>query len=101
MIASLRRSKMVSFRLSLEEYARFQTLCEERGIRSLSDFARTAVHNMAASDDTPDPLWQEVGHIRSQMTALSRELDRIAGLLEARRTNHEAHPSVDTPHGRD
>jgi len=85
MIATLRRSKMVSFRLSLEEYARFQTICEARGIRSLSDLARTAVQSMAMSHDSPDPLWHEVGALRNQLTSLSRELDRVSKELESRR----------------
>lgn len=85
MIASLRRSKMVSFRLSLEEYARFQTICEARGIRSLSDLARTAMQSMTASQDGPDPLLQEVGALRNQLTLLARELDRVSKELESRR----------------
>jgi len=84
MMGSFRRNKMVSFRLSLEEYARFQTVCEARGIRSLSDLARTAMLSMAASQDSPDPLWLEVGALRNQLSSLSRELDRVSKVLEAR-----------------
>lgn len=87
MIASLRRSKMVSFRLSQEEYARFQTICEARGIRSLSDLARTAMQSMTASQDGPDPLWLEVGALRNQLAMLARELDRVSRTLEARRSS--------------
>jgi hypothetical protein len=78
---------MVSFRLSLDEYARFQTICEARGIRSLSDLARTAVQSMATSqaDERPDPLWREIDALRNQVGCLSRELDRISKALEARR----------------
>jgi hypothetical protein len=75
---------MVSFRLSLEEYARFQTICEARGIRSLSDLARTAVQSMATSQDSPDPLWHEVVALRTQLTSLARELDRLSKELESR-----------------
>ena len=77
---------MVSFRLSSEEYAAFQTICEARGIRSLSDLARTAVQSMAASQQHPDPLWRELGSLRSQVRNLSLEIDRISKALEARQT---------------
>jgi len=100
MIESLRRSKMVSFRLSLEEYARFQTICEARGIRSLSDLARTAVQNLGATKERIDPLWNEIGILRHQIRALSAELDRLSRALEARQPDAEADTSFDTAHGR-
>jgi hypothetical protein len=37
-----RRSRIVSFRLSDEEYAAMMTSCISQGSRSLSDYARTA-----------------------------------------------------------
>ena len=84
MSSSLRRSKMVSFRLSADEYAKFRTICEARGIRSLSDLARTAMQRLASSQESPDPLWDEVGVLRSQITFLATELDRLSKVLETR-----------------
>ena len=78
---------MVSFRLSAEEYAKFRTICEARGIRSISDLARTAVYRLAASKDHPDPLWDEVGALRTQIMYLADELERVAKVLEARQTS--------------
>lgn len=84
MASTLRRSKMVSFRLSADEYARFRTICEARGIRSLSDLARTAVQRLAVSHEQSDPLWDEVGALRMQLSFLSTELDRLSKVIEAR-----------------
>jgi hypothetical protein len=41
-----RRSRMISFRLSEEEYAGLRTLCEIEGARSVSDLARDAVSRL-------------------------------------------------------
>lgn len=41
-----RRSRMISFRLSEEEYAGLRTLCENEGARSVSDLARAAVSRL-------------------------------------------------------
>jgi Arc/MetJ-type ribon-helix-helix transcriptional regulator len=45
-----RRSRMVSFRLSEEEYADLRSLCETGGARSVSDLARDAVHRLIQPD---------------------------------------------------
>jgi hypothetical protein len=100
MIGSLRRTKMVSFRLSIEEYTAIRAICESRGIRSISDLARMAMQNMATSADRPDPLWHEMGILRSQIHVLSLELDRLTRVLEARQTTCEADTSLDPAHGR-
>lgn len=51
-----RRSRMVSFRLSEDEYANLISICEVEGARSISDLARAAVHRLMhkASDNQLD-----------------------------------------------
>lgn len=78
MDGALRRSRMVSFRLSPEEYARLQSVCSSQGIRSLSDLARTAMQRLI---ETPS---DEIGDLRSQMKSLTLELERISKVLESR-----------------
>lgn len=41
------RSKMISFRLSAEEYDEFRAFCLTQGIRSFSEMARAAVQKLA------------------------------------------------------
>jgi hypothetical protein len=38
------RSRMISFRLTTEEYERFRELCFTNGIRSVSEMARAAIN---------------------------------------------------------
>ena len=75
---------MVSFRLSPEEYERFQGICSTQGVRSISDLARTALQKLIPGKAQADPLWLEVGDLRKQIRALSHEVDRLSGILESR-----------------
>ncbi len=78
MDGSLRRSRMVSFRLSPEEYARLQTVCSSQGIRSLSDLARTAMQRLIEHPS------DEIGELKTQMKSLASELERISKVLESK-----------------
>lgn len=78
MNGSLRRSRMVSFRLSPDEYARLRTMCSAQGIRSLSDLARTAMQRLI--EEPKD----EIGDLREQMRALAQELERLSRVLASR-----------------
>jgi ribbon-helix-helix CopG family protein len=40
------RSRMISFRLTDEEYDRFRRLCVSRGLRNVSELVRTAVNQL-------------------------------------------------------
>jgi hypothetical protein len=82
---SLKRTKMVSFRLSQEEYARFLEVCAVKGIRSISDLARVAMITIASQEVEIDPLSDQVWDIRRQVQSLSLELDRISNMVEARK----------------
>ncbi len=82
MASSLLRSRMVSFRLSPEEYQRFQKLGKEHHIHSLSDLARKAVEAMVAADQHTDPLALELHDLRAKVRSLSQELDQLSSLLE-------------------
>jgi hypothetical protein len=83
---AVRKSKMVSFRLSPADYLRFRAICEQRGVDSLSDLARLAMERFAASKDQPDSVSSELLDLRSQVRSLSVELDRIAHLVEDRKS---------------
>jgi hypothetical protein len=85
MIGSLRRSRMISFRLSPKEYESLQDICAAQGARSLSDLARAAMRNLSAPNNQTETLRQEVGRLRNEIRSLSREIDRLSRALEARR----------------
>ena len=49
-----RRSRMISFRLSEDEYASLISVCESEGARSVSDLARDAVHRLIGRSPQAD-----------------------------------------------
>ena len=77
-----RRSRMVSFRLSEQEYEHLLTLCSERGARSLSDLARDAMHALLLNGNGNGPgLETEVAKLNGRIEEFDRELKRLAGLV--------------------
>jgi hypothetical protein len=78
----IRKSKMISFRLSPEEYQRLRETCELQGIRSLSDLARTAMQELIASGWQPVPLSDEVRDLRHRVRTLSLQMDRLSHKLD-------------------
>ncbi len=84
--ASVRKSKMVSFRLAPADYLRFREICTARGVDSMSDLARIAMESFATSEARPDSISSEIRDLRSQVRSLTLELDRISQLVEARKS---------------
>lgn len=79
-----RRSKMVTFRLSEQEYQELLSYCLNRGTRSLSDLAREALQELLASsngDRNGDGLEIEVEKLHGRMEQLDHELKRLASLV--------------------
>jgi hypothetical protein len=89
-----RRSKIVSVRLSEQEYQELLSCCLDRGTRSLSDLAREAMQGLLASRDgngngnghgnghgNGDGLGLEVEKLHGRMEQLDHELKRLASLV--------------------
>jgi hypothetical protein len=85
MSGSIRKSKMVSFRLSPADYLRFREICATRGVDSISNLARMAMENFAASENQPDPLASQIRDLRGQIQSLALEVDRLARTVEVRK----------------
>jgi hypothetical protein len=89
-----RRSKMVSFRLSEQEYQDLLMLCETRGSRSISDLARDAVFNLLVPGNGHSNgnghrtggsvIEHKVDALDGRMQELDREVKRLADLLAER-----------------
>jgi hypothetical protein len=73
-----RRSKMVSFRLSGDEYQTYREACATVGVRSLSELARAAMQHLIASRPNGASLDDQVRELRHQVLQLSREVEHIA-----------------------
>ena len=87
---SLKRSKMVSFRLSPAEYSRFRQVCAANGLRNISDLARAAMTMVASQELEIDPLSEQVREIRMQVQSINMELERISTAMEARKVARAA-----------
>ena len=77
-----KRTRVVSFRISEEEYEDLMDLCAMRQARSLSDFARLATlgqfHGQGAGAQ-PDGTLREVYR---QLRVLDGEIKRLSALVE-------------------
>jgi Arc/MetJ-type ribon-helix-helix transcriptional regulator len=83
------RSKLVSFRLTEEEWKRFRDLCYSRGISSVSEMVRAAVNALANDPQraAPESLEILVNDIEGRLRILAMELRKVAG------TDHRPHLS--------
>jgi len=70
------RSRVVYFRLSEDEFAKFCNLCEAHGARSLSDLARIAVYAMLqpSGKDTKEGLSQRLTNLERSILELNDHL---------------------------
>ena len=82
-VVKIRRSRMVSFRLSEQEYQDLRQLCERVGSRSVSDLARDAVFNVLAPANGTSNGVQDgaVDALATRMKELDREIKRLTGLM--------------------
>jgi hypothetical protein len=78
----LRKSKMISIRLSPDEYRTFQNACAEKNVRSISDLARTAIQQLIGSNGQAERVSDPVRDLRDQVQVISVELDRLSKLVE-------------------
>lgn len=73
------RSRMISFRLTTEEYDRFRELCYSTGIKSVSEMARAAI-NMMLSQPARAPheaLENRVSELESRLHLLAQEVKKL------------------------
>ncbi len=73
------RSRMISFRLTAEEYDRFRELCYINGIRSVSEMARAAINMMLSQPKRAhqEALESRVSELESRLHLLSLEIKKI------------------------
>ena len=71
------KTKMVSFRLSPDEYLLYREACKVHGVRNISELARTALHDRietaSASRD------EQVRELRERVKRLAADIERYAG----------------------
>ena len=84
------RSRMISFRLTAEEYEKFRELCFTQGIGSISEMARAAI-NMLLQQPARAP--QEA--LESRVAELEGRLHMLA--LELKKLNQNGHAIAHAP----
>src|SRR5689334_2191780 len=94
-----RRSRMISFRVSEDEYAGLKNLCINEGARSVSDMARDAVHRLIANHSwTNQNSWTNSQQLESVVQVLQGRIEALD--LEVKRLGKALHgQSVNGSHG--
>lgn len=68
-----RRSRIVIFRVTDDEYERLRSACLTRGARNVSDFARNALF---------DSVTQERGQVADKLAQIESGVKRLEHLIE-------------------
>ncbi|HWR52725.1 MAG TPA: hypothetical protein VN428_16565 [Bryobacteraceae bacterium] len=81
----IRKSRMISFRLSEDEYEALKGSCSQSGARSVSDLARSAMHEFLGNGrNQSDRTFQsELERLNGRVSMLDRAVERLAQLVSA------------------
>ena len=71
------RSRMVSVRLSEDEYIALRELCSTTGARSVSDLTRDAMRAFLSGTTREESLHLRMTEVRDQMNHLGRRIDEL------------------------
>ena len=80
------RSRMISVRLSEDEYLALHQLCAVTGARSVSDLTRDAMQGLLNQVSREDAL----GEFRNQMSSLVRKIEELSERVTAAQTGAES-----------
>lgn len=75
-----RKTRMVSFRVTEEEYNRLLETCVANGARSISDFTRERMCEVMLHNPRPNgkPVEAEIEELRSKIRQLDHKVKRLA-----------------------
>ncbi|HEY1219837.1 MAG: hypothetical protein ABSE42_09495 [Bryobacteraceae bacterium] len=86
MTVNSRRSKMVTFRVSMEEFQSLEEACISRRARSISEVARSAVQQWIRETSLSSPFDNELQQVERRIQVLAKELERLQYLVQLQRT---------------
>ena len=75
------RCRMITVRLSDEEYTRLKNLCHTTGARSVSDLARSAMNTLLQTAGTEADVTTHLQNVHAQIQTLDRKIDTISDRL--------------------
>lgn len=97
MVASNRRCRIVSFRLSPEEYEALKSFSASKGIQSISELARRAIEGYLSQVTVrPVDLEGKVEWLVTRLNVLDRAVERLAQLVECKTADSAAPSRQDT-----
>jgi hypothetical protein len=78
-----RKSRMISFRLSDQEYEHLVNLCQTQGARSLSDLARAAMQCLITNGGANGSagIEERVSHLDGRVKVLDRAVERLSQIV--------------------
>ena len=81
------RTRMISVRLSEEEYSTLRRLCLVTGARSVSDLARDAMHGLLNGSNRENIFGIPTDEFRTQMRSLDRKIEQLAAEITTFKAN--------------
>lgn len=81
------RSRMISVRLSEEEYLALRHLCSVTGARSVSDLTRDAMRVLLNGSGQKEVLGIHVDEFRTQMRSLDQKIEQLAADITSLKAN--------------
>ena len=81
------RSRMISVRLSEEEYSALRNLCSVTGARSVSDLTRDAMRVLLNGSGRERVESIHVDEFRTQMRSLDQKIEQLAADITSLKTN--------------
>jgi len=88
-VMSSRKTKMISIRVSADEYRRLLDACQANNVPSVSDLARFAMRQVmdnttVTSANAEVALLKEVDALRARVSELTADLDALAQRVKTR-----------------
>ena len=90
------RTRLVSFRLSEEEYQRLKYVCSQKGARSISDGARALLCQIRGFSDelsAEGSAGIKSGHLIDSLERLNTGINRLTDLVERLKDNPQSSTS--------
>jgi len=88
------RTRMISVRLSDDEYSALKALCLIRGARSVSDLTRDAVRSLLNRKEREDLLSERMEEFRLQMKNLNQKIEQLALRIDPEKLNSTARTPI-------
>ena len=80
------RNRMISVRLSEEEYSALRRICSVTGARSVSDLTRDAMRVLLNGANREDVLGSHVDEFRAEIRNLDKKIEGLAATVATLKT---------------